>query len=118
MKVRCKGCGKVVRAVIGGASSTCPECGSWLAGPTQSLSTPPASTSQLADTTKGELPTEDKAARNAGCLIMGGLLFGVPMLIAAITEGDNAAYWVLAIGVLIALIPLGVWFERNTIRRK
>jgi len=40
------------------------------------------------------------------------------MLIAAITEGDNAAYWVLAIVALIALIPLSVWFERNTIRRK
>lgn len=118
MNVRCKGCGMVIRAVTAGASSKCPECGYSLADPTQPLSPPSASTSQLANTNKGELPIENKSARNAGCLIMGVLLFGVPMLIAAITEGDNAVYWVLAIVTLIALIPLGVWFERNTIRRK
>lgn len=67
---------------------------------------------------KGELPTEAKSTRNVGCLIMGVLLFGVPMFIAAITEGDDAAYWVLAIVALIALIPLGVWFEKNTIKRR
>ena len=118
MKVRCKGCGKVIKAVTADASDSCPECGCSLAVTTQPLSSVPAPTNQFSTPSKGELPTEDKSTRNAGCLIMGVLLFGVPMLIAAITEGDNAAYWVLAIGALIALIPLGVWFERNTIRRK
>lgn len=118
MKVRCKGCGEVVKAVAGDMSDRCPECGSSLAATTQPPSSMGRATSQSEGASKGELPTQSKSARNAGCLIMGVLLFGVPMLMAAITEGDNAAYWVLAIGALIALIPLGVWFERNTIRRK
>ena len=119
MKVRCKGCGKVVKVVATSVSDRCPSCGYCQTDSTQRLSPPPIPTSQFGKTSKGELPTEDKSARNVGCLIMGVLLFGVPALIAAITGGgDNAVYWALAIGALIALIPLGVWFERNTIRRK
>lgn len=118
MKVRCKGCGKVIKIDTVVASDSCPECGYSLSVTTQPLSSVPSPTSNFPTPGKGELPKENKSARNAGCLVMGVLLFGVPMLIAAITSEDNAAYWFLAIGALIALIPLGVWFERNTIRRK
>ena len=118
MKIRCERCNKVIRVVTVDVSSKCPECSYLLAGSAQPLSPLAASASQLTKTSKGELPTVNKSARNAGFLIVGVLLFGVPMLIVAVTEGDNAAYWILAIGALIALIPLGVWFERNTIRRK
>jgi len=118
VRVRCRGCGKVVMVGRADASASCPECGCSLAVTMQPLSSSPDPGSGFAAPRKGELPTEDKSARNAGCLIMGVLVLGVPMFIAAMTQDDNATYWVLAIAALIALIPLGVWFERNTIRRK
>jgi phage FluMu protein Com len=118
MKVRCKRCGKVIKVVPSRVSDSCPECGCLLAVTTQPLSSIPAPTSQFSTPGKEGAPTENKFMRNVGCLIMGVLLFGVPMLIAAITKGDNTAYWVLTIGGLIALIPLGVWIERKTIGRK
>ena len=118
MKVRCGGCGKVVNVAVTGESVKCPACGYEQADTTRQISPLSLTTAQLNNTGKGQLPTEDRSARNVGCLIMGALLFGVPVVIGAMTGGDNAAYWVLAIGALIALIPLGVLFEKNTIRRK
>ncbi len=118
MKVRCKGCGKVVKTESIISADKCPECGYMLADSTQWLSTPTVPVSQFRNISKGKLPTRNKSMRNVGCLIMVVLLFGIPMLIAGITEGDNDTYYILAIGALIVIVSLGVWFERNTIRRK
>ena len=118
MKVRCKGCGRVTKTDGSGRPTRCPGCGAELPAPASTPVSPGAAPNMAGRPGKGELPTEDKSTRNVGCLIMGVLLFGVPMFIGAITQGDEAGYWVLAIVALIALIPLGVWFERNTIKRR
>lgn len=120
MKVRCKGCGNVIKAVTAGAAMTCPECGCSIHAPAGESASRFVPTAQTPPPTpdKGDLPTVDKSARNAGCVIMGILLFGIPLVLAIVTGGDDATYWVLAIIALIVMIPLGVWFERNTIRRK
>jgi hypothetical protein len=61
---------------------------------------------------------QDKSAQNVGCLIIGALLFGIPFGIAVIVGGDEPVYWILAIAALIVLIPLGVWFEHQTVGRR
>jgi hypothetical protein len=82
MKVRCKGCGKIVEPATAAASSTCSECSCSLGAVTQPSPTLSATTSGSGNSSKGELPTRNKSARNAGYLII-GFLYAV--LIAAPT---------------------------------
>ena len=117
MKVRCKACGKVSKVSRGAIQAPCPACGEQLLAGAEHFGAQSPS-AQDENTGEGELPRQDRSASHVGCFIMGILLFGVPFVIAAMTEGDEAAYWVAAIAALIALIPLGVWFERQTIGRR
>jgi len=117
MKIRCQGCGKVIKTSSAGASGTCPECGSQLAATTAPPPPAPTPPGDAGPAAKGKLPTEHRAARNIGCLAIGVLVFGVPVLIAIVTE-DETAYWVLAVCALILLIPVGIWLERHAIRRE
>ncbi len=102
MKVRCGACGQVSNQ--SSEYAKCPGCGEQL-------------NAQGLNNGKGQLPTQDASARNVGCLVMGILLFGIPLIIAGIT-GGGVVYWVSAIAAIIILIPLGVWFERKTIKRR
>jgi hypothetical protein len=118
MKVRCRHCGCVTRIKGHTRSGDCPVCGHHLSGEFRAL--PACSYSPTCQThspSKGRLCSEDRAARNVGFLIIGILLFGIPTLLAGITQGDDTTYWALVVAALVALIPLGVWFEKQTIRR-
>jgi len=119
MKVRCKACGQVSKIGRGAERALCPACGEQLLASAEHLGTQaPMPSGQGPNTGKGQLPTQHSVTRNVGCLIMGILLLGASVVIAGITGGDEQAAWVFAIVVVIALIPLGVWFERKTIRRR
>ena len=119
MKVRCKACGQVSKISRGAKRALCPACGEQLLASAEHLGTQaPIPSGQGPNTGKGQLVTHDTVARNVGCLIMGIFLVGVSVIIAGITGGDGADYWVFVIVAVIALIPLGVWFERKTIRRR
>jgi hypothetical protein len=119
MKVRCKACGQVSKIGRGAEHALCPACGEQLLAGVEHVGTQaPVPSGQGPNTGKGQLVTHDTAARNVGCLIMGILILGASVVIAGITGGDEQATWVFAIVAVIALIPLGVWFERKTIKRR
>ena len=103
MRIRCKNCGQT--SDQNSEYARCPECGEQLS-------------IQSMNNGKGQLPTQNASVRNVGCLIIGILLFGVPFTIAIIAGEDGAAYWVYVIAAIILLIPLGVWFERRTVKRR
>jgi len=118
MKIRCKKCGRVSNVDWHMETASCPACGAELTHSQPAISHVQDSSTEGRGVGKGELPTVDESTRSLGCLVMGILLIGVPIFIAIIFGGDNVTYWVLAIIALICLIPLGVWFEKKTIRRK
>ena len=123
MKVRCKKCGNIVKVNLDTSNLFCPECGEQIVNPSISESQYHSENIKHASIqpqsgSKGNLPIQDTKERNIGCLIMGILLFGITFLIALITEGDDLTYWVLAIIAFTALIPLGIWFEKNTVKKR
>ncbi|MGC9972154.1 MAG: hypothetical protein ABSE56_16360 [Bryobacteraceae bacterium] len=110
MKIRCDACGKVVK--VKGALG-CPLCGQALPaaffGPSAAAAPPGAGP-------WGDLPSRRGAVALATVILIEGLLFATFFYLAYSTREDSGAYWVGAILAFIALIPVGVWLERRTIR--
>ena len=110
MKIRCDACGRVVKVK---GELGCPLCGQSLPaaffGPSTAVAPPGAGP-------WGDLPTQRSAAALVTVILLEVLLFGTFFILASTTEGDTGLYWVLAILAVIALIPVGVWLERRTVR--
>jgi hypothetical protein len=118
MKVRCRGCGKVVKLKDANASEICPECGRFIAVPSLPSYSATAPAGQASTFSKGELPTWNKPWINLGCLILALLQIGIVVLFIMLAGYDKLFAWCLVIVAVIGLFPLGAWFERKTIRSK
>jgi hypothetical protein len=110
VKIRCDACGRVVK-VKGGLG--CPLCGQALPAAFFGLS---AAASAPGPGPWGDLPARRSAVALVTVILIEASLFATFFYLAYTTREDTAAYWVLAILAFIALIPLGVWLERRTIR--
>jgi hypothetical protein len=64
----------------------------------------------------GDLPARRNAVALVTVVLIEVALFVTFFVLASTTEGDTGLYWVLAILAVIALIPVGVWLERRTVR--
>ena len=110
MKIRCDACGRVVKikSEIG-----CPLCGQTLPaaffGPSSAVAPPGAGP-------WGDLPTQRSAAALVTVILLEVLLFATFFSLAYTTPDNSGMYWVLTILAFIALIPVGIWLERRTVR--
>ncbi len=110
MKIRCDACGRVIKVK---GELGCPLCGQTLPavffGPSGAASAPGPGL-------WGDLPTRRGAVALVTVILIECLLLGSFLFLASSTSGDSGAYWVGAILAFIALIPVGIWLERRTIR--
>jgi hypothetical protein len=110
VKIRCDACGKVVK--VKGALG-CPLCGQALPA---AFFGPSAAASAPGPGPWGDLPTRRSAVAVVTVILIEASLFATFFYLAYTTREDSGAYWVGAILTFIALIPLGIWLERRTIR--
>jgi hypothetical protein len=110
VKIRCDACGRVakVKNQLG-----CPLCGQPL--PAAYLGATDAGSLSGAGPW-GELPTRRSAVALVTVILLEGSLLATFLYLAYATGEDSGIYWVLAILAMIALIPVGIWLERRTIR--
>lgn len=113
MKVRCGGCGKVVK-VSGSAPPTgksCPECGAGLS-PHQ----PERLGSLHPSSNKGQVPTQSRAINFLGYVVVVFVFIFFGSLASAISEKSTSAWiavWCLGIGATVAA---GLWFQNKSRR--
>jgi hypothetical protein len=91
----------------------CPLCGQTLPaaffGPSTAVAPPGAGP-------WGDLPTRRSAVAVVTVILLDVLLSATIFSLAYKTREDSGIYWVLAILAFLALIPLGIWLERRTVR--
>ena len=112
MKVRCGGCGKVVKiSESGPPARSCPECGTAFI-----QHQPETIGAQLSN--KGTIPTQSKAT---GCVGLAAVVLVLSFFgsLASAGRAESSASW-LIVGLLgvVAAVAIGVWFQNKSRKDK
>jgi hypothetical protein len=110
-QIRCEACGKVVKVK---GELACPLCGQAL--PAAFFN--PSVASLGGGGPWGELPTQRIAMSLGLWILLELLLVAIFFWLAFKTAGNEVVFLLLALLVVIASIPVGIWLERKTIREE
>ena len=109
MKVRCGGCGKVVK--ISESARSCQECGTAFI-----QHQPETIGAQLSN--KGTIPTQSKAT---GCVGLAAVVLVLSFFgsLASAGRAESSASW-LVVGLLgvVAAVAIGLWFQNKSRKDK
>ena len=115
MKVRCSGCGKVVK--VSGpdleAGRTCPECGSGLFERQRERHDSPGLSAK-----RGKLPTQNRAIIFVGVVIVFLVLCFFGTVASVAQEGSTFAWLAVVLVGIITTVALGLWFHNRSRREK